>query len=238
VVQVRFTPPPLVSSPLSALDARWRLAALLTAGLAAALARTPASAVAALALALAFAAAGRVPPRWYLSRLAALGLLLLFFAGPALLLGGVGSAVVIVGKALAVFTLGCVLLTSAPVEATLKAAYALYVPGLLVQLTLLSYRYLFVLGDELTRLRVALRTRGFRNRADLHSWRTVGAASGTLLARGHDRAERVAAAMRCRGFDGRFRSLAQFGTSRRDVAVFVLTLLAAAGVVALGVLLP
>ena len=72
-------------------------------------------------------------------------------------------------------------------DARCKAAHALYVPGLLVHLALLSYRYLFVLGDELARLRVALRTRGFRNRADLHSWRTVGAASGTLLVRGHDR---------------------------------------------------
>ena len=41
--------------------------------------------------------------------------------------------------------------------------------GLLVQLTLLSYRYLFLLADELGRLRIALRVRGYRNRVAAHS---------------------------------------------------------------------
>ena len=62
-------------------------------------------------------------------------------------------------KALALATLAAVLLVSAPLDATLKAAHALRVPGLLIQLALLSYRYLFVLGDELARLRIALRCR-------------------------------------------------------------------------------
>ena len=102
------------------------------------------------------------------------------------------------------------MLATAPLEVTLKAAHALRVPGLLVQLALLSYRYLFVLGDELARLRVALRVRGYRHRANWHSYRTVGHVAGTLLVRGYERAERVGQAMRCRGFDGRFRSLTEF----------------------------
>ena len=53
--------------------------------------------------------------------------------------------------------LALVLLATAPLDATLKAAHALHAPGLLVQLTLLSYRYLFLLADELGRLRIALR---------------------------------------------------------------------------------
>jgi cobalt/nickel transport system permease protein len=133
-------------------------------------------------------------------------------------------------KAVALVSLAAVLLVSAPLDATLKAAHALWLPGLLVQLALLSYRYLFVLGDELARLRVALRVRGFRNRANLHAYRTVAAATGTLLVRGHERAERVAAAMRCRGFDGRFRSLVEFRTRTLDVLAFVVIV---AGVVGL-----
>jgi len=58
-----------------------------------------------------------------------------------------------------------------------------------------------------------------------------------LLVRGYDRAERVAAAMRCRGFDGRFRSLDEFSTKGRDVVAFVLTLALAAALVTLDVLL-
>jgi cobalt/nickel transport system permease protein len=124
-----------------------------------------------------------------------------------------------------------VLLVSAPLDATLKAAHALLVPGLLIQLGLLSYRYLFVLGDELDRLRVALRVRGFRNRASRHGYRTVGHAAGTLLVRGYERAERVSAAMRCRGFDGRFRSLADFRTRLVDVLALGLVVASSLGLV-------
>ena len=225
-MQIRFTPPPAVASPLASLDARWRLALLFVAIVASAVVYSLIPAALALLFSFILAALARVPVRWYLSRLSVVAGLLALFVVPVPLLGGsFATAGVILCKSLALFTLGCVLLVSASVETTLKAAHALYVPGLLVHLVLLSYRYLFVFADELARLRVALRTRGFRNRADLHSWRTVGAASGALLVRGHDRAERVAAAMRCRGFDGRFRSLAGFRTRAADV----LFLLASAG---------
>jgi cobalt/nickel transport system permease protein len=50
-----------------------------------------------------------------------------------------------------------------------------------------------------------------------------------LLVRGVERAERVEQAMRCRGFDGRFRSLTRFQTRARDVAAFFLLTSFAAG---------
>jgi cobalt/nickel transport system permease protein len=124
------------------------------------------------------------------------------------------------------------LLATAPLDATIKAAHALRVPGLVVQLTLLTYRYVHVVADELVRLRVALRARGFRSRADGHTYRTLGNVTGTLLVRSHERAERVGHAMRCRGFDGRFRSLTEFRTAAADVAFFVVAVGCAAGLLA------
>jgi cobalt/nickel transport system permease protein len=124
-----------------------------------------------------------------------------------------------------------VLLASAPLDATLKAAHSLRVPGLVVQLALLTYRYLFLLADELGRLRTALRVRGFRNRASRHAYRTVGRVAGTLLVRGYERGERVGQAMRCRGFDGRFRSLTAFRTRPIDVLTFAVVVGCAAGAV-------
>jgi cobalt/nickel transport system permease protein len=242
-VQIRFTPPPVTASPLSRLDARWRLAALLFAIVAAAVVRSLPAAAFALVLALFLAALARVPWRWFLERLSIIAFLLALFTVPVPLLSGaewldgLRLAGVILCKSLALFTLACVLLVTAPLETSLKAAHALYIPGLLIHIALLGYRYLFVLGNELARLRIALRTRGFRNRANVHSWRTVGAAAGTLLVRGHDRAERVAAAMRCRGFDGRFRALAAFSTSARDIIALVLALVSGVALVAVDVVL-
>jgi cobalt/nickel transport system permease protein len=48
-----------------------------------------------------------------------------------------------------------------------------------------------------------------------------------LLVRGGARADRVAHAMRCRGFDGTFRTLEAGTTTRRDV-LFLLAMLALA----------
>jgi cobalt/nickel transport system permease protein len=242
-----FTPPPCPDSPLRQLDARWKLAALTLAALATALLRTVPATALALAGALFLAWLGRLPLRWYLGRLGPVALVLALFAVPLpFLLHGSGPewqwgpfsvsrhgaavALVLSTKAVAVVTLALVLLASAPLDATLKAAHSLHVPGLLVQLGLLSYRYLFLLADELGRLRVALRVRGYRNRPTWHSYRTVGHVAGTLLVRGYERAERVGQAMRCRGFDGRFRSLATFRTRAADVLAFALIVAATLGV--------
>ena len=65
-----------------------------------------------------------------------------------------------------------------------------------------------------------MRTRGYRVRATRHGYRSLGHATGALLVRGADRADNVAAAMRTRGFDGTFHTLAAFRTTFADVFAF------------------
>lgn len=240
---------PAPESPLSRRDPRWKLAAFgIAVATTAALATVPASA-ASLALALGLVAVGRVPLAWYGRRL---GTLLPFFLLFGLLMPlvvrggeplasigpltiserGVRAAALIGCKGVAIVTFVLVLLTAAPFHVTMQAAHSLHVPGLLVHLTLLSYRYLFVLSNELARLRTALRVRGFRSRMTAHSYRTVAHVAGALLVRSHERAERVGHAMRCRGFDGNFRSLVEFRTTPADVLLFVLLAGSAAGLLA------
>lgn len=242
-----FSTPPRTDSPLSRLDPRWKLAAFTLVALAATLLCTLPATLLAFAGALLLVILARLPPRWVLSRLGGLALALAVFLvplpflldrdGPAwdwgivrLSLRGATAAGLIAAKALTVVTLMLVLLATAPLDATLKAARSLHVPGVLVQLALMSYRYLFLLADELSRLRIALRVRGYRNRPTRHSYRTVGHVAGTLLVRGYERAERVGHAMRCRGFDGEFRTLTSFHTTSADVVAFLILLAAAAGV--------
>lgn len=51
---------------------------------------------------------------------------------------------------------------------------------------------------------------------NLHTYRSLGHLVGMLLVRSFDRAERIAAAMKCRGFQGRFYLLDHFTFGRRD----------------------
>lgn len=240
-----FSVPPPASSFLSRFDPRWKLAALLIfAAVTATLHRVAVAAVA-LAVALALAFLGRLPRRWFLQRLGAAALFFALFALPLpWLIGGDGpgwmwgpirlsqrgfeAALLLSAKAIALVSLFLTLQATASLETTFKAARALRIPGLLVQLALLTYRYVFVLAEELRRLRIALRVRGYRNRVRRHSYRTAGHIAGTLLVRGYERAERVGQAMRCRGFDGQFRSLIAFTTRPADVAAFFLFVAGAA----------
>ncbi len=103
----------------------------------------------------------------------------------------------------------------------------LRVPEKLIHLLLFSVRYQETLQGEYRRLRRAMSTRGFRPRADRHTYRTLGYLIGMMLVRSLDRAERIVAAMKCRGFRGRFYLLDHFRFSRRDacfagwIAVFL-----------------
>jgi cobalt/nickel transport system permease protein len=228
-------------SPFRRMDARWKLAAVLLAiGLSATLTTVAAAAVAFLG-ALLLLVLARLPLRWFLLRLSGVALFLSLFLvllpltmpGETWALGplrisqpGVRLAGLIVLKALTAVALVLFLLATAPFETTLKAAHALHVPSLLVQLLMLTYRYIHLLGDELHKLRIALRLRGYRNRVSAHCYRTIGHVTGTLLVRSYERAERVGHAMRCRGFTGSFRALTSFRTRAADVALFGMMVLA------------
>jgi cobalt/nickel transport system permease protein len=241
---------PQADSPLARLDPRWKLAGILLAVLGTAVLQTLTATVAALVIAVILLFISRLPVRWYLTRVGTLGLVIGLFAlflpvvvrgseeetwrlGPlSLSLPGLILALRLLAKATAILTFMLVLLATAPPEATFKAAHALHVPGLLVQLAMLTVRYTFLFGSELARMRVALRVRGYRNQVSRHCYRTIGHVAGTLLVRGYERAERVGQAMRCRGFDGRFRSLTEFRTTTRDVAFFVALVGTTAGLAA------
>jgi len=88
-----------------------------------------------------------------------------------------------------------------PLPEMMRAARFFRVPPVLVELTLIMYRYIFLLLEEGTRIRTAEKARlGFVDaRAGLRSASILG---GMLLLRTFDRAERSFAAMRCRGYRG------------------------------------
>lgn len=100
------------------------------------------------------------------------------------------------------------------------------VPRKLTHLLLFTIRYLGVLQRESMRLRAAMKVRGFRPGVNWHTYRTIGNLVGMLLVRSLDRADRIVAAMKCRGFCGRFYLLDHFAFSARDVAFSAVVLLA------------
>ena len=105
----------------------------------------------------------------------------------------------------------------------LHAMEMLHLPRVLVMILSFMYRYIFVLVDEVMRLKMARASRNFGS-GGTRLWRirVVGSMIGTLFIRTYERAERVYAAMVSRGFDGRSRTLRRLQLGRADFAAAVL----------------
>ncbi len=93
------------------------------------------------------------------------------------------------------------------------ALHKLRVPDKFIALFVLTYRYIFVIEQEYEKLIRAVKIRGFKPRTTLHTYKTYAYIVGMLFVRAIERAERVYFAMRCRGYSGRFYSLAEFRSS-------------------------
>ena len=87
----------------------------------------------------------------------------------------------------------------------LRGLQRLRVPDLIVQIMGFMIRYLDVVGAELGRMMVAMRSRGCEPRSPRH-WPTLARAMGALFIRSYERGERVHLAMLSRGYDGRLPS--------------------------------
>ena len=210
-------------SLIERLDSRTRLIAALLFSLAEVLVPSLAAQTAGLLLALAAALAARLALGATLRRLLCLeGFMLLVLVmlpftvpGTALfsLWGLEGSregalqAVAIAVKANAVAVALFALVGSMEAPVLGRAMTRLGVSPRFVHLFLFTTRYVSVLEEEYRRLRQAMRARAFRPATGLHCWRSIGHLFGMLMVRSLERAERIDAAMRCRGFTGRFPSL-------------------------------
>lgn len=196
--------------------------------------------VAALGVVLVLMLSARLPAGPTLRRMAAMDALMLFvllllpfttpgtplFAWGGLVASeeGLRTAIEILLKANAI-VLALLALVGSLDAVTLGHALArLRVPAKLTQLLFFTVRYIDVIGEESRRLRTAMRARAFRPSNRLHTYRSLGYLVGMLLVRSLERSERILAAMRCRGFQGRFHILDDFTYGHADARFAALTL--------------
>ncbi|MGB6065998.1 MAG: energy-coupling factor transporter transmembrane component T [Desulfomonilaceae bacterium] len=81
---------------------------------------------------------------------------------------------------------------------------------------LFSFRYVPVIQEEYHRLVKAMKIRSFRPRTDIRTYRAYAYLVGMILVRSFDRSKRILAAMKCRGFKGRFYILHHYEMKRCD----------------------
>jgi len=218
-------------SPLHRWDARWKTLTLAAMVAVLVVLESVRAGLAGVLSAFALLACGHLPLRLVLRRLLAAQALLLpclmilpfTVPGQPMAWGpiratqqGLELALLLNLRALGILTVGFALIYSTPMVVWLRAVQTLGFPRRLVEITLMTYRYLFTLGWELTRMRWALAVRGFRNRPTRATWRALAQVLGVTLLRSLERTERVRQALACRGFQGRLRTLHEFRAGPAD----------------------
>ncbi|MFF3323179.1 cobalt ECF transporter T component CbiQ [Streptomyces sp. NPDC002889] len=89
----------------------------------------------------------------------------------------------------------------------------LRLPSMLVQIASFMIRYGDVIADEMRRMSIARRSRGFEARGVRH-WGVLATSAGALFIRSYERGERVHLAMVSRGYTGTMPVLDQVRASR------------------------
>ncbi len=116
--------------------------------------------------------------------------------------GGVISMLTLMLKGVLCLTASFLLIATTGIDALCAALRMLRVPGMLVTLLLLTYRYVGVMTGELAVMTDAYRLRAPGQRGIHH--RAWGSFLGQLLLRSMDRAGELYAGMQLRGFCGEF----------------------------------
>ncbi len=113
-----------------------------------------------------------------------------------------------------------------PLTDLLKGLEQLRFPRLMTMTLSFMYRYIFVLEDEVMRMRRARESRNFGG-GKLRRIKSVGNMIGVLFIRSYERGERIYVAMLSRSFDGQARTLTELRLRTADVlfAALILCLL-------------
>ncbi|MFF2939481.1 cobalt ECF transporter T component CbiQ [Streptomyces niveus] len=216
-------------SPVHALPPHCKLAAVLCFVLV--VVATPREAVWAFglyaALLAAVAAVARVPAGFLLRRMlievpfVAFAVLMPFvvpgdqvrFLGLSLSVPGLWGAWNVLAKGTLGVAASVLLASTTELRALLLGLERLRLPPMLVQIASFMIRYGDVITDELRRMSVARRSRGFEARGVRH-WGVLGKSAGALFIRSYERGERVHLAMMSRGYTGTMPVIDQLSASR------------------------
>src|SRR4030065_721917 len=99
---------------------------------------------------------------------------------------------------------------SARFHHSMYALQKLRCPTLLINMLLFSYRYVFVLLEEMRRMYDAMLARGFQPGTNRRTLTVLGHYVGCLLLRSLERTDRVYNAMLSKGLTGEFHCLVTF----------------------------
>ncbi|WP_274559487.1 cobalt ECF transporter T component CbiQ [Streptomyces spiramyceticus] len=191
--------------------------------------------------------AARVPAGYLLKRLlievpfVAFAVLMPFVAqgervevlGMSLSVSGLWGAWNVLAKGTLGVAASVLLASTTELRSLLLGLQRLKLPPMLVQIASFMIRYGDVITDEMRRMSIARRSRGFEARGVRH-WGVLGKTAGALFIRSYERGERVHLAMVSRGYTGTMPVIDEVTASRAQWARAAALPVSALGVCLLG----
>ncbi|MET9551347.1 cobalt ECF transporter T component CbiQ [Streptomyces sp. NPDC006645] len=135
------------------------------------------------------------------------------FLGLSLSVPGLWGAWNVLAKGTLGVAASVLLASTTELRALLLGLERLRLPPMLVQIASFMIRYGDVITDELRRMSIARRSRGFEARGVRH-WGVLGKSAGALFIRSYERGERVHLAMMSRGYTGTMPVIDELTASR------------------------
>lgn len=115
---------------------------------------------------------------------------------------GTEYMLLVVSRFIAIMTVTVVMFSTSPFITNVYTLRRIGLPTIMVDMLMLTVRYIFEVGNTLSRMQRAMRLRGFApQRLNRQSARQWAALIGTLLLRSHAQSQRVYNAMRLRGYN-------------------------------------
>jgi cobalt ECF transporter T component CbiQ/cobalamin biosynthesis protein CbiM len=189
-----------------------------------------------LGFVIALIAISKVPPKHVLAIILVgmpfalfASLMMLFFSGPE------GALIMFMRVSTSILALIC-LVTTTPFFMLLAALRSLKVPKVLVNLLLFSYRFIFLLLDEMGRMRTARKARGFmggKSLKDRSAFMTLSNTIGMAFVRASSRGTRIYDALLSRGYSGEAGGFERLRVSGRDLVLIACFALIIVGSIAL-----
>ena len=166
--------------------------------------------------------------RWVLPLILAVGIFNPIFdrtpvlkLGSMIVSGGVVSMVTLMIKGVLCIMASFILAATTSMDAICAALRKIHIPGMLVTLLLLTYRYISVMLDEISVMTTAYRLRAPGQKGiHISAW---GSFLGQLLLRSMDRAQELYSNMLLRGFKGEFGYATVKRTKISDIMFFIVT---------------
>lgn len=212
------------SSSLFSFDPRVKMACVISLVVVTAFLRSLEAVVIVLAFSIALVLASKVPLRHVWK---SLSIALPFAVVPAAALyftSGPLPALTMALRILASVLTLTVLVTTTPLFDVIKTLRWYRSPRLLNSLILFTYRFIFVLLDEMDRMKIARVARGYTGRGSLLSrevFRTISYTIGMIFVRSHKRAVNMYDALLARGYTGEVNTIDEMRVRGRDVALAI-----------------